>query len=170
MQKTFFIADTHFGHEKIIQYENRPFRNVAEMDRAIIENWNSAVSKQDRVFLLGDVGFGTMEYITSCVKQLNGRKILVMGNHDLGRNITKWYEAGFDEVSKYPIILNDFFVLSHQPPTYFNAATPYFYIYGHVHGTPAYRTITQNTACVSIERWDYTPVELQRIIDLSKTA
>ena len=77
-------------------------------------------------------------------------------------------EAGFDEVSRYPVILDEYIVLSHEPPSYFNEATPYFYIYGHVHGTDMYQTITKNTACVSVERWEYQPVELQHLLDLAK--
>ena len=49
-----------------------------------------------------------------------------------------------------------------------NDAMPFFWIYGHVHGTDMYKTITKNTACISVERWDYTPIELERIIELAK--
>lgn len=139
------------------------------MDKTLIQNWNQAVSKSDRVFVLEDVGFHNMERLRECVERLNGRKILIMGNHDRGRTVRRWMDCGFDEVSKYPIILNDFIVMSHEPPTYFNDATPFFYLYGHVHGTDMYQTITKNSACVCVERWDYRPVELERIFDLAKT-
>lgn len=168
MQKVFVTADLHFGHSNVITYENRPFQSIEQMDAALIRNWNQTVSKQDKVFVLGDVGFYKMEKLRECVTQLNGRKILVMGNHDRGRTVQRWMDCGFDEVSKYPIILDEFLVLSHEPPSYFNPATPYFYLYGHVHGTDMYQTITKNTACVCVERWDYTPVELQRILELAK--
>lgn len=49
-----------------------------------------------------------------------------------------------------------------------NDATPFFYIYGHVHSTEAYKTITKQTACVSVERWNYTPVDLEKIKELVK--
>ena len=77
-------------------------------------------------------------------------------------------DVGFDSVSKYTIILNEFIVLQHEPPMYFNDATPYFYIYGHVHSTDSYKTITKNTACVCVERWNYTPVEINDIMNLVK--
>lgn len=54
MKKTFFIADTHFGDSAIIDYENRPFSDVREMDDTIIRNRNSVVSDGDRVFVIGD--------------------------------------------------------------------------------------------------------------------
>ena len=49
MSKSFFIADTHFGHSEIMNYENRPFSSVEEMDNTIISNWNSVVSDNDKV-------------------------------------------------------------------------------------------------------------------------
>ena len=60
MQKTFVIADMHFDHANIIGYEHRPFRDVEHMNRELILRWNNTVSKTDRVFVLGDVGFGNM--------------------------------------------------------------------------------------------------------------
>lgn len=168
MQKTFVIADMHFDHANIIGYEHRPFRDVEHMNRELIQRWNNTVSKTDRIFVLGDVGFGNMARMQELVTQLQGYKILIMGNHDRGRKPRRWMEAGFDEVSRYPVILDEYIVLSHEPPSYFSEATPYFYIYGHVHGTDMYQTLTKNTACVSVKRWEYQPVELQHLLDLAK--
>ena len=52
----YFIADTHFGEDNIRRYENRPFETVSEMDKAMIENWNSVISENDKVFVLDDFG------------------------------------------------------------------------------------------------------------------
>ena len=60
--------------------------------------------------------------------------------------------------------------MQHEPLAYFNDATPFYFIYGHVHGTPLYRTVTRSAACVCVERWDYTPVELAKIRDLVQMA
>ena len=54
MEKIFMIADTHFGDENIIKFEGRPFKSVKEMNQTMIENWNSVVSDEDTVFVLGD--------------------------------------------------------------------------------------------------------------------
>ena len=80
--KVFIISDTHFNHANIIKYCNRPFKDTKEMDEMMIKNWNETVSNKDIVLHLGDFGLGKKEYIASIVKRLNGKKILIMGNHD----------------------------------------------------------------------------------------
>jgi calcineurin-like phosphoesterase family protein len=139
------------------------------MDAAMIRNWNNVVSKRDMVIVAGDVSFYGKDQTSEIIRQLHGKKVLVKGNHDQ-RNNQWWMDVGFDEVSSYPIIFREWFIIQHEPPTYINDAMPFFWIYGHTHGTDMYRTITKNTACVSIERWDYTPVELGRILELAKLA
>lgn len=168
MNKIFFIADLHFGHQNIIDYESRPFTSVEIMDNTLIKNWNNVVSKKDKVLIAGDFSFYGKEKTIEIVSQLYGHKILVMGNHDKGRGLNWWYEVGFNEVYKYPIIYDEWYVIGHEPPQYINPNYPYFYIYGHVHGSENYKTITKQTACVSVERWDYTPVEIEKIKDLIK--
>ena len=96
MSKTFFIADLHFGHKNIIEYEHRPFKDIETMDEKIVQNWNNIVSKEDRVFVLGDVSFYDKEKTINIVSGLNGHKNLILGNHDRGRNIDYWYQCGFD--------------------------------------------------------------------------
>ena len=164
MKETFVCADLHFCHENIIKYENRPWINADAMNWGLINNWNQAVSADDKVFVLGDVGFCGREKMSELVHQLNGHKILIMGNHDRSRSVQWWQEMGFEMVSRYPIIYDEHIVLMHEPPTYFNEATPYFYIYGHVHGCPDYQDHTDHSACVSIERLNYTPAKLEDVI------
>lgn len=165
MSKHFVIADLHFFHKNIIEYEKRPFSSVHQMNETLVKNWNDVVSKHDTVFVLGDVSFANKEETRKIISRLNGKKVLIMGNHDRGRSVENfWKYVGFDEVYKYPIVYADFLILSHEPPMYFNQTTPYAYIYGHVHSTDMYETVTKNSACVSVERWNYTPVELGKII------
>jgi len=168
MSKVFVTADMHFGHTNIIKYENRPFNSVESMDAAIIKNWNTVVSKRDKVIVAGDVSFYGKDKTIEIIQQLHGKKILIKGNHDQ-RNNQWWSDVGFDEVSNYPIIFKEWFIIQHEPPTYINDAMPYYFIYGHVHGTKGiYPTITKTAACVSVERWEYKPVELERVVDLAK--
>ena len=155
--KVFVIADTHFGHENIIRYCNRPFSTVEEMDKALIKNWNETVSNNDVVIHLGDVGLGSKEYISSIIKQLNGKKILVMGNHDNWSEQT-YRDMGFHTVSRFPIIYDGFFIMSHAPMQ-LSETTPYFNAFGHVHNDAKY-VDNATSKCFSVERIGYRPALL----------
>ena len=78
----YYISDTHFGHEAIIRFCDRPFASVAEMDRVLIESWNARVGEDDDVWVLGDVVFDRDGDPARYLKKLNGRKHLLIGNHD----------------------------------------------------------------------------------------
>lgn len=160
-EKVFFAADTHFGDSTIIKYENRPFADTDEMDRVLIGNWNSVVSDGDSVFLLGDFSAHPPEKSTEICRSLNGHKFLVMGNHD-AFNERQYYEIGFEGVSRYPVIYDGFWILSHEP-LYVNKNMPYANVFGHVHANPIYRTVSEQSFCVSIERIGYTPIEFEEI-------
>ena len=162
MQKTFFIADTHFGHTNVIGYENRPFESSEQMNAEMIRRWNNTVSKDDKVFILGDFAFMPSEETKEIADKLNGYKILVLGNHDRHRSVSWWLKAGFNEVSAYPIILDEFFILSHEP-MYINENMPYANIFGYVHGNPLYTDFSPQSFCVSVERIDYRPIEFDEI-------
>lgn len=157
--KVWFIADTHFDHLNIIKYCDRPFTNTEEMNQCLINNWNKVVKKNDRVFMLGDFALCGKNKIIEIGKQLNGRKTLILGNHD-GGSLQTYYNAGFEMVSKYPIVFNDY-ILSHYPVDC--SSTLFKNIYGHVHNSEQYRDVTLNDICVSVERINYTPISLEEI-------
>lgn len=164
MGKTFFIADTHFGHKSIIDYENRPFKNISDMDNILISNWNNTVSEDDTVFLLGDFSAYSQEETKKICNMLNGHKFLIMGNHDT-ESEKYYYDCGFENVSRYPIIYENFWILSHEP-MYININMPYANIFGHVHSNPIYKDFSERSYCVSAERTGYIPVDFQRIKEI----
>lgn len=166
MGKDFFAADTHFGGESIIRYENRPFATVEEMDRALIERWNAEVKPEDTVYVLGDFSmYMNDDRDRELLQALNGKKILVMGNHDRHRSPEQWRQLGFEECSLWPIVYRDFFLLSHEP-MYVNTNMPYVNVYGHVHSNPSYRDVSSRSVCVSVERIAYQPISFDNMIAL----
>ena len=78
----FASSDLHFGNRQDFLWGPRGFRSIEEHDEAIIANWNSIVSPEDDVYLLGDLMHNDTEHGLSCVRRLNGRLHLVRGNHD----------------------------------------------------------------------------------------
>ncbi len=102
----YFTSDTHFGHTNIIKYCNRPFKDAGEMDREIIRIWNETVKPEDEVYHLGDVSFSSPERTKHILQNLNGHKILILGNHD--RSPNKMKDWGFEEVHQaQSMILGD---------------------------------------------------------------
>lgn len=81
-RRTWYTADLHLGHERIIELCGRPFDSVTEMNEAIITRWNERVEPGDTVWVLGDVALGPIEHSLALVPRLHGHKILVAGNHD----------------------------------------------------------------------------------------
>lgn len=164
MDKTYFIADTHFGDSAILRYENRPFENVSHMDNELISRWNSVVSDDDRVYVLGD--FGAEGYETEVISALKGKKYLIKGNHDVKSN-DYYRKAGFEEVYDHPIILDNFWILSHDA-VYVNINMPYANLFGHVHNSPVVKDYSDQHFCVSVERIDYAPVCFERVKQVVK--
>ena len=151
----YIISDMHFDDKFILSYENRPFDTVDEMNQTILENWNTTVKEEDVVYVLGDVGSETY------ISRLNGIKYLVKGNHDTKAN-EEYRKCGFKEVYDLPVILEDFWILSHEP-MYVNSNMPYANLFGHVHANPIYRSVSPQSFCVSVERIGYKPVLLSEI-------
>lgn len=118
MSNRFLISDTHFGHTNTWQKFTlsdgsplRPFTSTEEMDETMVDNWNRVVRPQDTVYHLGDVVIARRNLET--VKRLNGRKILIRGNHDIFKD-KDYYEAGFEQIHGVRVFV-DKFILSHIP-------------------------------------------------------
>ncbi len=97
MNNLWFTSDFHFNHANIIKYENRPFKNVENMNSTIIKKYNERVKETDICYYLGDWGFyaskhaeyrgeGIPKRIDELKNQLNGTIISVCGNHDKRSN------------------------------------------------------------------------------------
>lgn len=155
---TYYISDTHFYHSKIIDGCNRPFKNIIEMNKELIKNWNKIVRKNDIVWFLGDLSFADKEKTAKIVAKLNGRINMVMGNHD-NLSVLTYYQMGFKYVSKYPIIVDDKYLLSHEPMKQ-EKGSKLINIYGHVHDRYEYED--SNNICVCVEKIGYKPIMLDK--------
>ena len=158
----YFISDTHFYHYNIIQYCNRPFDNIEEMNNRMIESWNSVVTQNDTVYFLGDFGFGDKEKLSNICTQLNGTKIMLRGNHDFRRGKQSWMDIGFKEVYNKKIEYSEDIILSHEP---IDVPDNVLNIHGHIHNIPLSANFNQNNHfCVSVEIINYIPISLKQIL------
>jgi calcineurin-like phosphoesterase family protein len=163
----FVTSDTHFSHENIIKYTNRPYKDANHMNEDMIKKWNSAISKKDKVFHLGDFSLRKPEDCGSIIERLNGKIILVGGNHDV-KSAERWINAGIAEVYNYPILYDGFYLMSHAP-IFMNENTPFVNLFGHVHDHPSYMTWSSTGVCVCVERHDYTPINFEVIKEYYKS-
>jgi len=177
----YFTSDTHFGHSNIIKYCNRPFKDAGEMDRALVSNWNELVKPEDTVYHLGDVAFASPERTTHIVSNLNGHKILILGNHD--RAEKKMLDRGFQEVHQSLQIELEGGItanLSHYP--YRGTDDPhhktkfdhknlkddgYLLICGHVHTAwktrpGQYKNVMIN---VGVDQWGFKPISETQLLE-----
>ena len=98
-RNVWFISDTHFGHAKVIEYCNRPFANIQEMDKELIKRWNAKVKSRDLVWHLGDFALANKEYVAEIVSKLNGEIRLIKGNHDT--RSSQWFRTTQREHPKH---------------------------------------------------------------------
>lgn len=82
MTEIYFTSDHHFGHNNIIKFCNRPFQTVQQMDEEMIKRWNEKVKPNDEVYHLGDFGLTSKESLETILDRLNGKKHLIVGNHE----------------------------------------------------------------------------------------
>jgi len=78
----YFSSDLHLNHNKSFIYEPRGFKNIYEMNNTIIKNFNSIITWEDDLYLLGDNFLGELESGISLFNQLPGKIHLIWGNHD----------------------------------------------------------------------------------------
>ena len=154
MSRIFITSDTHFGHQNIIKYCNRPYKSVKEMNDDMIKKWNNTVSKNDKVFHLGDIGFGEPHELYEIIHQLNGYKILIRGNHDKAFSDSTLKTFGFKEIYKYPIVLEEEYILSHYK-LQLVLGSDMKNIFGHSHNKDNFNNGNYYNACV--ENNNYKP-------------
>lgn len=166
-----FISDTHFFHDNILKFidsDGKPvryqhFQTSQEMNETMVKNWNRVVSPSDKVYHLGDVAVGVKNQsaFTELMYSLNGKKRLILGNHD---NIQQPAYKAFERIelwtggkfSQYG------FVCSHIPLREDSMRDAEINVHGHIHQneSPSDRHI-----CVCVEHIDYTPVSLDQIVE-----
>lgn len=170
----YFTSDSHFLHNNIIRYCNRPFKDSQEMDDILIKNWNSKVKKDDSVYHLGDVGLGNPIRLKYILDELHGKIYLIKGNHEKTAmnkkciNRFEWvkdyFELNyFDSEDKKMQML----ILFHYPLKTWNKKNyGSFMLFGHVHGRiPEDNTLSMD---VGVDCTNYYPISYFEIKEKMK--
>ncbi len=167
----YFSSDLHLFHKQIIEYCNRPFKDVEEMDKVLIDNWNNKIPNDEVVYFLGDLTFGNGLYD---LKKLNGNIILFKGNHDKYKGL----DYGVINYSDKKIFLchfpfcknNGIDVLKYKSIKEDNID---IILCGHVHDKwkIQYYELANKVIPiinVSTDVWKYTPISIEEIFSLLK--
>ena len=159
--RTWFTADTHFGHANIIKFCGRPFKDVDEMDRTLIEVWNAVVRPEDTVWHLGDFAFRSTKDPEAYLRRLHGTKHLVVGNHDgeASRSAPSWgsvQDMAHVSIDGHRVTLCHY-AMRVWPRSHHGA----LHFYGHSHGNlPG-----DSQSCdVGMDCWGFCPVTLAQIL------
>lgn len=154
------ISDTHFNHANSLNWEDgsrgKLFNSVNHMNEVMIENWNRVVKPQDKIYHLGDVFMGDKEGFKALWSRLNGKKRLVVGNHD----DIKFLSQGnfFQKVYMWRIFSEFGLTLTHVPMREDQMRRSTLNVHGHIHER---RSPTKNHKCVCVEQVNYTPVNIE---------
>jgi calcineurin-like phosphoesterase family protein len=191
----FFSADLHFEHSNILKHCNRRWlregdivngrwvcSQVAqdrtnEMNEALVDLWNSVVSKRDRVYILGDFAFKNHG---KWINALNGKKVLILGNHD---DMSAILRSQFSECHEFGVERNlqkQRVTMCHYPLRSWNRCMyGSWHLHGHCHGRmtlsrPGPSNIDGGLILdVGVDVWDYKPVsfeEIRKQMDIKKEA
>lgn len=176
----FFTSDSHFYHKNIIEYCKRPYLSIDEMNEDLIEKWNSVVGPDDIVFHLGDFIFGGTQKWEEILKRLNGKKYLILGNHD-EKNITSSVEPYFENIAyKMHIYIEDKSIyLNHCPERCFAGSwrgeNATWQLFGHVHSSKRckegldVRRLTDMFPTqydVGVDNNNFTPVSFNKVKEI----
>ncbi|AGF57714.1 calcineurin-like phosphoesterase family protein [Clostridium saccharoperbutylacetonicum] len=167
----YFTSDLHFNHEKIIKHTNRPFHTVDQMNGRLIKNWNSIITPNDEVYILGDFTMKGGIIANHYLQLLCGTKYLIKGNHDnfiednaFNKDLFQWIKDYHEfEYRNYK------FVLFHYPILEWNKkGHGSIHLHGHIHSDITYNLeMLKNKVKaydVGVDANNYMPISIEEII------
>ena len=166
----YFTSDSHFNHQNIIKYCNRPFASVEEMNEALIANWNSVVKPEDTVYVLGDFILGQANTVEIILSRLNGTVILVRGNHDTRTKLQEYERLGIEvkDIAYVPY-KGRYFICCHFPiaseefiKMVIEDNSEVVNLYGHIH-EKAPKGYVNGTYHVGVDTNNFTPISIEQI-------
>lgn len=169
----YFSSDLHFSHDKHFIYEPRGFPNITEMNETIVKNFNSIITNNDDLYLLGDCILGNSASSLEYLQQLNGKIHIILGNHDTSARKSLYEKLDNVVDIKYADMLkfgHYHFYLSHYPTITTNIddcknlKQMIINLYGHTHQQTNFFNEIPIIYHVGVDSHNCYPVEIQNII------
>lgn len=131
------------------------------MNEIMIDNWNKLVKPEDKIYHLGDVYFGSQQSAEGILSRLNGKKRLVVGNHDTIYGKENILQKYFQKLYMWRLFKEHNMCLTHVPIHESSFRKVSYNVHGHIHEKPS---PTKQHICVCVEHTNYTPVNIEEII------
>lgn len=175
-----YTADLHFNHSNVIEFCNRPWKTVDEMNDGLIKRWNQFVKDGDTVYILGDMFFCGIIKMKEIMPTLMGKKILILGNHDW-KKVKKHraQELGFEwvadehcvRIAGVDVLMSHFpYRGDHMGEERFKECRPKDFgnwlMHGHVHNL---WTVRDKMINVGVDVWNWCPVSEKSIAHIINT-
>ena len=173
-EDVWFTSDTHFLHENIIRFCNRPFSSIHEMNEELIRRRNETVPEEGVVFHLGDFASGGAKEWNEVMFRLNGKIYLILGNHDM-KQMKQGFMQRFEHVTQQMTIRvgGQSIILNHNPfLTYGGCYRNTWQLFGHVHSGPLsdqgkdltrLQVLFPRQYDVGVDNNDYRPVSFLQV-------
>lgn len=162
-REIFVVSDTHFNHANILKFLDkdgaifRPFPSAEEMNETMVDRWNAVVRDQDIIWHLGDVYFRDGATASTILRRLRGRKRLILGNHDNGKD--QILLNNFQKIAMWRCWPDFGIVMSHVPMHESNLRG-LKNVHGHIHQNDSPPGPYQN---VCVEKTNWGPVNIEEL-------
>lgn len=172
MSEIWVSSDLHLGHANILNFKDKDgkrfrgdlFKDVDEMNEKIVYNHNQKVAPGDIWYCLGDVYFGDANKADSLISRLNGRKRLILGNHDNPKSQTLLKR--FEKIMLWRNFPEKKILMTHVPiheSSFLESKKFDYNVHGHIHQN---KSPSNNYINMSMENINYTPVNIDEIVKL----
>lgn len=167
----YFSSDSHAFHNNILKYckATRLFETIDEMNAALIKAWNRVVTDKDEIYHLGDVSLGDAIQTREFLRQLRGKKHLILGNHDKVIRANRDIQGYFATIQEYKELKYDrkIVVLSHYPFLTWNGIyRGSWHLHGHSHNGLAEANANLKRLDVGVDSVGFTPISIEAIAEL----
>ena len=154
-------------------YKPRGFNSIEEHDEAIFKRWNSTVSDNDIVYILGDLMLGDTEEGMKKLNELCGNFHIILGNHDTDTRVKEYLHCNkvVDVLDAKKIKYNGYsFFLCHYPTLTANLEKEHLKqctinLFGHTHQKTNFYNDIPFMYHVGMDSHDCYPIELDQIIE-----
>lgn len=173
LDNTFFTADLHLYHSNMINYADRPFKDINEMHSYITKSFNSILTADSDLYIIGDVTLLSSEFcgrVRKALSAINGRKHLVIGNHDTWK-VRNYLENGITTVHSAGSFRYDGirFFMMHDPAEYLAIENgTNVLLCGHIHTLFKHLFPKKRIINVGVDMWEYKPVSIEQIMSIVK--